>query len=367
MWTIYKDKSWNALEAQFDWVKRMHEVPQDPIHHAEGNVAIHTQMVLEALENDPAYQVLDQQEQEILWASALLHDVEKYSTTVLETDGSITSNGHARRGAATARQIIYRERPAPFAIREQVVGLVRYHGLPLWIFEKPDPLKALVMASMEVNTRWLAMLARADARGRICRDQDSLLYRIDCFEEFCKEQECWGVTRPFVSDDARMHYLQQDDVYVDYVPFESPQMKVMLMSGLPGAGKDTFIRKHFAELPVISLDDIRRTWGVKPTDQSGNGRVIQEAKLRARELLRQQKSFVWNATNTTAQMRNQLISLFTGYGAAVNIIYIESCYAVLKQQNKLREEIVPEQVMERLIRKLEVPALWEAHEVQYHV
>lgn len=367
MWTIYEDKSWDALQMQFDWVRRMHEVPQDPIHHAEGNVAIHTQMVLAALENDPDYQLLGLQEQEVLWASALLHDVEKYSTTVLEAGGSITSNGHARKGAAASRQIIYKERPAPFAIREQVVGLVRYHGLPLWIFEKSDPLKALVIASMEVNTMWLSMLARADARGRICQDLDNLLYRIDCFEEFCKEQGCWGTIRSFGSGDARMHYLQQDSAYVDYVPFESPQMDIVLMSGLPGAGKDTFIRNHFAELPVISLDDIRKEWGIKPTDQKGNGRVIQEAKMRAKELLRKKKSFVWNATNTTFQMRQQLINLFTDYRAAVNIIYIESSYAALKQQNKSREEIVPEQVLERLIRKLEVPALWEAHVVQYHV
>jgi len=140
---------------------------------------------------------------------------------------------------------------------------------------------------------------------------------------------------------------------------------VVLMSGLPGAGKDTFIKKNFPEMEVISLDNIRREWGIKPTDKSGNGRVIQEAKERARILLRKKTSFVWNATNTTSQMRMQLIELFSTYKAKVSVVYIESPYVDLCRQNRGREAIVPDQVMEKLINKLEVPALWEGHTVSY--
>lgn len=367
MWTISKDKTWSSLEKEFDWVKRMEEVPQDKIYHAEGNVAVHTQMVLAALENQAGFQQLGPQEKEILWASALLHDVEKYSTTVFEEDGSISSKGHAKKGAIKARQLLYRDLPTPFHIREQIVALVRHHGLPIWLFEKPDPLKALVMASMDLNTEWLALLARADMLGRVCADQEAMLYRIDCFEEFCREQGCWGQARPFVSEDARMYYLQKEDAYPDYVPFDTPLMEVVLMSGLPGAGKDTFIKKNFPEMEVISLDDIRKEWGIKPTDKSGNGRVIQEAKERARVLLRKRKGFVWNATNTTSQMRMQLIELFSTYKAKVHVVYIESPYEELFRQNRGREAIVPDQVLEKLVHKLEVPALWEAHRVSYYV
>jgi putative nucleotidyltransferase with HDIG domain len=367
MWTITENKDWAYLETRFDWIKRMTDVPQDAIYHAEGNVAIHTKMVLKALTEQPAYQQLSAQEQEILWAAALLHDVEKYSTTVIEPDGRITSNGHARKGAMTARQILYREIPTSFTIREQVVGLVRYHGLPLWVFEKPDPAKALIMASMEVNTQWLALLARADVLGRICNDQDEMLYRIDCFEAFCREQNCWGVTHSFATDEAKMYYMQHEDAYPDYVPFEQPLAEVILMSGLPGAGKNTCIQKYYPDLPVVSLDDIRVAQGISPTDKSGNGMVIQEAKEQARVFLRKQKSFIWNATDITRQMRLQLIELFTTYKAAVKIIYVEVPYAELLKQNRSREASIPDAVLERLIDKLEIPVLWEAHEVVYQV
>ncbi|MBV8389861.1 MAG: AAA family ATPase [Mucilaginibacter sp.] len=363
MWTFSENKDWQYLENHFSWVKRMNEVPQDPRYHAEGNVAVHTQMVLNALQNEPAFLNLSKQDQEVLWAAALLHDVEKYSTTIFEADGSITSNGHARKGAQFARQLLYMGEPAPFTIREQVVGLARHHGLPIWLFEKPDPLKALVKASMEVNTQWLALLARADMIGRICDDQEEMLYRIDCFEAFCQENDCWGKPREFVSAEAKMYYMQHDNAYLDYVPFEEPMAEVILMSGLPGAGKDTFIKKHYHDWPVISLDDMRTERGISPTDKTGNGQVIQEAKEQARGYLRKQKSFVWNATNTTNQMRTQLIDLFVSYKAKVIIVYIEVPYQSLHGQNKNRDAIVPVSVLDKLAYKLEVPTLWEAHEV----
>lgn len=365
MWTISENMNWNYLEDQFDWVKRMQDVPQDSIHHAEGNVAVHTQMVLEALEQLDEFKQMQLQDQEIMRASALLHDVEKFSTTVIEPDGRITAPGHARKGAQTTRGILYRDIATPFSIREQVTALVRYHGLPLWLLEKNDPLKQLVKASMEVNTQWLTLLARADALGRTCSDPDDLLYRLDCFEEFCREHDCWGNARSFSSAHARMHYLLHEDAYVDYVPFDTPVTEVVLMSGLPGAGKDSYVKKHFRDMPVISLDGIREEMDIDATDKSGNGQVIQEAKERARTYLRKQKGFVWNATNTTRQMRTQLIELFMTYKAAVRIVYIETPYQSLFNQNRNREEVVPAAVIERLIDKLEVPVLWEAHDVEY--
>jgi putative nucleotidyltransferase with HDIG domain len=367
MWSINENKQWTNLENRFDWVRRMKDVPQDSRYHAEGDVAIHTQMVLEALQNEPAFKQLSAQDREILWAAALLHDVEKYSTTLYETDGSITSNGHARKGAQFARQLLYTDESAPFAIREQIVGLVRYHGLPIWLFEKRDPLKALVKASMEVNLQWLCLLAKADMLGRVCEDQDEMLYRIACFEEYCIENKCWGQPRQFGSDQAQMYYMQHEDAYLDYIPFETPDAEVILMCGLPGAGKDSYVKAYYKDWPIISLDDIRVARGISPRDKSGNGRVIQEAKEQARNYLRKKESFVWNATNITSQMRMQLIDLFLTYKAKVGIVYVEVPYQRLHNQNKNRDHVVPSGVVDKLVRKLEVPALWEAHRVIYRI
>jgi putative nucleotidyltransferase with HDIG domain len=126
-----KNKDWQHMALQYEWIADMHGVPQDPVHHAEGDVAVHTQMVLTALAALPGYNALQPEAQEILWMAALLHDVEKRSTTITEADGSIISPGHAKKGALTARHILYTQFDLPFGIREQIVYLVRHHGLPL--------------------------------------------------------------------------------------------------------------------------------------------------------------------------------------------------------------------------------------------
>lgn len=156
IWRLTDDKRWSTLRQRFSWVEEMHHTPQDPEHHGEGDVGVHTEMVLNALVTLPEFQQLPAQQQEVLWAAALLHDVEKRSTTVQE-NGRIQSPGHARRGELTARQILWRDIPTPFVLREQIVALVRLHGLPLWLLERPEPERLLLTAAMRVDTRLLAL------------------------------------------------------------------------------------------------------------------------------------------------------------------------------------------------------------------
>jgi len=367
MWKITQHKEWHLLEREFDWVRDMKAVPQDAIFHAEGDVAVHTQMVLHELEQMDEYMGLPEQEQHLLWAAALLHDVEKRSTTVIEPGGSITSKGHAKKGAKTSRSILYRDIPTPFLIREQIVALVRFHGLPLWALEKTDPAKSVIEASLQVNTKLLALLATADVLGRTCNDKHELLFKVDLFKELCIENECWGNNRYFKTPNARFQYFQKENSYPDFVPFDEFGSHVIMMSGLPGAGKDTYVETNYHGWPVINLDDIRREHKIAPTDKSGNGKVIQLSKEKARVCLRQQQNFVWNATNITKQMREQLIELFITYKAFVEIVYVEVPYKKLHAQNYNRDAAIPAGVLERLVTRLEVPVTSEAHEVRYCV
>jgi putative nucleotidyltransferase with HDIG domain len=114
---LIANKDWNALARSYSWVRDMEGVPQDPRHHAEGDVATHTRMVLDTLTALPEYRALNTSVQEVVWMAALLHDVEKRSTTFREEDGSIVSPGHAKKGAGTARQILMTEFDVPFATR----------------------------------------------------------------------------------------------------------------------------------------------------------------------------------------------------------------------------------------------------------
>jgi predicted kinase len=365
-WKLSTNKEWGHLERAFDWVADMRDVPQDPVHHAEGNVAIHTQEVIRALTSLEGYGQLPVQKQEVLWAAALLHDVEKRSTTVHGADGRISSHGHARKGEFTVRRIMLEQVPTPFAVREEVAALVRYHGLPLWAMDKRDPKKAVIEASLRVDMRMLSLLARADALGRICADQQELLDRIAFFEALCEEQQCWAGPRGFSSGLARFTYFQKDDAYPDYEPFDDLRSTVVMVAGLPGMGKDTYLRKHHPDLPVVSLDAIRREYNLAPDDKAATGWVVQTARELARTYLRKGESFAWNATNITRQMRAQWIDLFTTYQARVKLVYVEVPYNDWLQQNDARDYPVAKVILSRLLDRLEVPGVEEAHEVIFH-
>jgi len=137
-----------------------------------------------------------------------------------------------------------------------------------------------------------------------------------------------------------------------------------LLFALSGSGKDAYIKRNLDQ-PVLSLDDIRRKHKISPTNKKGNGQVIQLTKEKAKEFLRARTSFVFNGTNLTRDMRSRWIGLFTDYNARVKIIYFEVSYKKLLKQNADREHKVPEDVLNKLLGKLEMPDFKAAHEVEY--
>ena len=342
-------------------------VPQEPGYHAEGDVLTHTSMVAQALAALDEWRALAEPERTALFAAALLHDVAKPACTRVEADGRITSPRHAQVGGTMARALLWAgeglDAAPPFPIRETISRLVRYHGLPLWFFEKPDPLRAVIEASQSVRLDWVALLAEADVRGRLCADQQELLDRIVLFRAFCEESRCYRAPREFASDHSRFVYFHRPSGDPEYAAYDDTTCEVVLMSGLPGAGKDTWIRDHYPDRPVISLDQIRHELSISPRDNQG--KVVWTAKERAREYLRQHKSFVWNATNITRSVRAPLIALFTSYAARVRIVYVDASRDVLISRNAKRAQPIPVPVIERLAAKLDVPDLTEAHAVEW--
>jgi predicted kinase len=338
----------------------MADVPQDSIWHAEGNVQIHTKMVCEELLKLPEFQTLSEQDKHVMFVSALMHDIEKRSTTVEDFRNGrmcIVAPKHAEAGEGTAREILYKELGCSYHIREKICKVVRWHGKPLHTNHE----KVIIKLASEVSPYLLSMIAKADILGRICDDAEENLERAEFFALFAEELGCLHGPREFSTDLAEYVYLNSDDEgYLEYEPFDETKFEVLMMSALPGTGKDHWIKQNRSDWNVVSLDDIRVELGVKPTDKSGNGRVIQLAKERAKQFMRKRENFIWNATNITAQMRSQLIELFESYGGKVSLVYLEVPYKTLISQNSSREAELPKAVIEKMIRKWEPPTRKEA-------
>ncbi|MDY7089533.1 MAG: ATP-binding protein [Actinomycetota bacterium] len=355
-WTV----PWSRIEDEFAWIRRLRGVPQDSVHHAEGDVAIHTRMAAEALAAQPAWRALPSDERVRLFATVLLHDVAKPDCTRTDEDGRITAHGHSRRGELTVRRILW-ELDAPRAWREHVAALVRHHQVPFWALERLDLEQIVLRVSLLASNSDLAMLAEADITGRICGDRGEVLDNIGLFREFCADLGVLGRPWPFASDHARFQYFRTPGRDPRYAAYDDTRLTMTVLSGLPGAGKDTWAAGHAGDRPVISLDAIRARLGVKPTD--GQRAVAAAAHEEARGHLRARRDFVWNATNISRQHRDLCIGLGAAYHARVEIVALEVPPDTLWRQNAARPSAVPEPVIDRLIAKWEAPDITEAHTV----
>lgn len=287
-------------------------------------------------------------------------------------DGRWTSPRHAKVGEGMSRRLLWTGEAGSVPAmqeRERIAKLVRYHGLPLRFMDKPDPARALILASLEVNLRHIAILAMADVLGRQCEGKDELIQSVRLFIEYSEELGCATEPKRFEHYHHRFMYCvgRKPLEYVPYAgrhPAGEPEFEVILMSGLPGSGKSTLARQLAGERPLISLDEIRDRLGVDGGDDQSN--VIAQARQGAMECLRRRQSFVWDATNTSKDLRAGLIALFANYGAKTRIIYVEApSWQELFVRNGSRPNPVPESVILRLAERLEIPSPAEAHRVEY--
>lgn len=343
------------------WAEAMRHCAQDAVWHPEGDVWTHTAMVFEQVRELDDYAGLDRSEQIALLFTALLHDSGKPKTTRPDPEtGRLRSPKHSLAGAHLAREVL-RDLACPLAEREAIVSLVRYHGRPPYLLESANPEHEVVRLSSLLNNHQLHRFTLADTRGRDRNEDSRPEEALHLWRDLAAELNCLDGPYPFANEQARFLFHLGKLSSLHYVPHESPSCTVTMMSGLPGAGKDTWLARHRPGLPVLSLDRLREELDISPDENQG--RVAQAAQARAREWLAAGKSFAFNATNLTASMRSRWIDLFAAYGARIEIVYLEPPIDLLWNQNREREASVPESAMARLLEKLEVPTPAEAHSV----
>jgi len=141
--------------------------PQEPEWHPEGDVWVHTLMVVDQARtrnND-----LDRARLATVMLGAVCHDLGKPATTAF-VDGRIRSLDHEQAGVEPTLRVLDRlnvHTMDGFAVRDQVVGLVAHHLKP-GAYHKAGNVGdgAFRRLAQKVDLELLARLARADCLGR---------------------------------------------------------------------------------------------------------------------------------------------------------------------------------------------------------
>ena len=368
--------AWEKLERTCvgPLLSQMAGIQQDPAYHGEGNVLAHTKLVCEALAELEQFRQLDESKRQAVFLAALFHDIGKITRTRLE-DGRWTSPHHAAAGAAMARELLWLDcgwcgQPHWQALRETVCCLICYQSLPPHVVYEKDGTRRLLKAAADgellpdFSIELLCLLAKADILGRVCEDQAELLEAVELCGALAEEQKCLTGPRVFPSRHTAFSYFSGRLNTSDCELYDNTWHEVILMCGLPGTGKDTWIASHYPHLPMVSLDAIRAELGISPVGPQK--KVIDKARCRARTLLRAKQPFVWNATNVAADLRHGLVELFTDYHASVRIIYLETGWEEELRRNAGRTAVVPEHTILRMLGNLTPPHRFEAHRVEWH-
>jgi tRNA nucleotidyltransferase (CCA-adding enzyme) len=144
------------------------DCPQEPEWHPEGDVWIHTLLVID--EARRANGDLDRAQLAAVMLGAVCHDLGKPLTTAT-IDGRIRSLGHEEAGVEPAARLLDRlnlQSLDGFDVRAQVLGLTAHHLKPGAFAKTRDRVSdgAFRRLAARVDMELLARLARADCRGR---------------------------------------------------------------------------------------------------------------------------------------------------------------------------------------------------------
>ncbi len=157
-----------VLDQLFPEIKALINVPQDPEWHPEGDVFVHTRLVV-----DRARELIDDlpyPKQVTVMVAALCHDFGKPATTAF-VDGRTRSREHEEAGVGPTIDFLDRLNVHTldgYDVRAQVVALVRDHLKPGEFYKKRDEVGdgAFRRLARKCELDLLYRVAKADSLGR---------------------------------------------------------------------------------------------------------------------------------------------------------------------------------------------------------
>jgi tRNA nucleotidyltransferase (CCA-adding enzyme) len=157
-----------VTEQLFPEIKALEDVPQDPQWHPEGDVFVHTKLVVDGARDSIGDLPYGKQVTVII--AALAHDFGKPATTEF-LEGRYRSRGHEEAGVAPTESFLDRlniHTLAGYDVRGQVIALVREHLKPGEFYKKRDEVGdgAFRRLARKCELDLLYRVAKADSLGR---------------------------------------------------------------------------------------------------------------------------------------------------------------------------------------------------------
>ena len=147
---------------------------------------------------------------------------------------------------------------------------------------------------------------------------------------------------------------------------EGSQMELIMLVGVPTAGKSTFSSNpKYSKYIRVSSDDILQEVA-KERQQSyntifkGNIRFAQIAMMKVlRKAIEDGKSIIWDQTNLTKKQRRDKLKYIPDTYKKTAVYFIVDLKTALKRNTQRPGKVIPPEVLERMIKEYELPTLEE--------
>lgn len=315
--------NWKKIE-RVDEFAVLKKCEQNPRWHAEGNAWEHTKLVCkEMVKILKEKHTLSEYEVKVLLTAALFHDIGKGVTTEFKK-GNWHAYGHEIQSERITRKLLWNEN---ITFREDVCSLVRWHMEPLQIFESggKDYIERVLRLSKRCSLKLVFILKLADVYGSIQKDNVSKGDDIKKINFLIELEKCICRDLPLPGSFAW--------------ELKERKVKVLLLMGLPGAGKDTYIDLVFdneedgftrENTVVVCRDDIRADLGFCKKGDKIVGTRYQEDRVskvfndKMIEAAEAGKNIIINNINLKKKYRDDYHELLANYNPYFKYAYIQA-------------------------------------------
>lgn len=134
--------------------------------------------------------------------------------------------------------------------------------------------------------------------------------------------------------------------------------RIVVLVGLPGSGKSTYLER--LGVWALSSDAVRQLLADDATDQSIHQQVFATLRylLRRRLALARPVTYL-DATHLTPRERRPYVRMGQLLRCRVEAVFFDVPLEVCRARNRRRARVVPEEVLERMAKKLVPPTLEE--------
>lgn len=350
---------WEYIDSIPEFAK-LKECQQNPVWHGEGTAYEHTRRCIEALENIVGYGTSYEPQNRVLKIAVLFHDIGKGVTTTF-TKGNWHSYGHEIEGEKITRRILWNEYMDD---RERVCKLVRWHMDALNIFNSKNLFNSFYRLATHVDKiSDLYKVKLCDILGSDMQNQEIKNLNIKQVEYFSQLGMllCDSV-KTFPIMDAM--YFNGKHCLADKKGIPT----VVMMIGLPGSGKNTYIDEKYAKdgvkpWVILSRDDIRYELGFCGKDEkvvlsSEKEEIVSEVfNERLVNAVKEKKNVVINNINLKRKYRDGYKELLKTYNVWYEYVYAEA--PTLEDNIERRKGQISAQIFEQMIDKFDFPSVEE--------